>query len=152
MVTVDIRLWQYVPHSGHTPKLPAEISKWVGKRGAAVANMAYSRQAGVESAVPPRRMLSQFSALYRNQPPNAKGARSHSNRYNCISGGPAVLSPKNTIAFVLAILFAVAFVSGQDTKKSYVFKGVVTDVDASAKKLVVANEYPRLDGRDDDEL
>ena len=50
------------------------------------------------------------------------------------------MSSRNIIAFALAILFAVALVSAQDTKKSYTFKGTVTDVDASAKKLVVANE------------
>src|SRR5215467_12497055 len=41
-------------------------------------------------------------------------------------------------AVAFALLSAVGF--GQGAKKSYVFTGTVTDVDASAKKLVVANE------------
>ena len=51
-----------------------------------------------------------------------------------------MLPLKKIIGFALVVLFAVAVASAQGSKKSYVFKGTVTDVDASTKKLAVANE------------
>lgn len=51
-----------------------------------------------------------------------------------------MLSLRKMIVFAFAILFAVGLASGQGSKKSYVFKRTVTDVDASTMKLVVANE------------
>ncbi len=51
-----------------------------------------------------------------------------------------MLSLKKILAFAFAIIFAVAIASGQNEKKSYLFKGTVTDVDAATNKLVVANE------------
>lgn len=47
---------------------------------------------------------------------------------------------RKTAVMALAILLAVTLALGQNAKKSYVFKGTVTDVEASSKKLVVANE------------
>ena len=51
-----------------------------------------------------------------------------------------MLSLRKTIGFAFTLVLAVALAFGQNAKKSYVFKGTVTDVDASANKLVVANE------------
>ena len=51
-----------------------------------------------------------------------------------------MLSLRKIIVFAFAILLTVASASAQGPKKSYVFKGTVTDVDASTKRLVVANE------------
>ena len=51
-----------------------------------------------------------------------------------------MLSLRKLLVFVVSILLAVALASGQDSKKSYIFKGTVTEVDASTNKLAVANE------------
>lgn len=51
-----------------------------------------------------------------------------------------MLSLRKITAFAFAILLTLAFASAQSSKKSYVFKGTVTEVDASANKLEVANE------------
>lgn len=51
-----------------------------------------------------------------------------------------MLSLHKIVVSAFVILFMVAFASAQGSKKSYVFKGTVTEVDASTNKLVVANE------------
>lgn len=51
-----------------------------------------------------------------------------------------MLSLRKLFVVAFAIIFAGAVASGQSAKKSYLFKGVVTEVDASTKKLVVAND------------
>ena len=47
---------------------------------------------------------------------------------------------RKVLAFGIAFALLVGIGFSQTAKKSYVFKGTVTEVDASSKKLVVAND------------
>ena len=49
-------------------------------------------------------------------------------------------SLRKIFVFAFAILLTGALATAQGSKKSYVFKGTVTEVDASANKLEVAND------------